>query len=125
MVVEGNHYFPPDAVRRQHVEPSDERSTCPWKGVASYYDVIGDGDRNRASAWYYAQPKDAAAEIAGRVAFCAWDHRGGGRHSWTVASAMLYAAMNEANSGTPCSTTPLRAMDANCDYRPGLTSSAL
>jgi uncharacterized protein (DUF427 family) len=69
VVVEGNHYFPPDAVRREHVEPSSEHSTCPWKGEASYYDVVVDGDRNPGAAWYYPEPKPAAAEIAGHVAF--------------------------------------------------------
>ncbi len=69
VVVDGNHYFPPDTLRREHLEPSDERSTCPWKGVASYYDVVVAGDRNRAAAWHYPQPKKAAAAIAGRVAF--------------------------------------------------------
>lgn len=69
VVVEGNHYFPADAVRREYVEPSDKRSTCPWKGVASYYDVVVDGERNPAAAWYYPEPKEAATEIAGRVAF--------------------------------------------------------
>jgi uncharacterized protein (DUF427 family) len=69
VVVEGNHYFPPDAVRREHLQPSDERSTCPWKGVASYCDVVIDRERNPAAAWYYPQPKEAAAEITGHVAF--------------------------------------------------------
>lgn len=69
VIVEGNHYFPPDAVRSEHVEPSDQHSTCPWKGVASYYDVVANGDRNPAAAWYYPEPKEAAAAIAGRVAF--------------------------------------------------------
>lgn len=69
VVVDGNHYFPPDSLRRQHLEPSDERSTCPWKGTASYYDVVVAGERNRAAAWYYPEPKAAAAPIARRVAF--------------------------------------------------------
>lgn len=69
VIVEGNHYFPPDSVRQEHVEPSDKRSTCPWKGEASYYDVVAAGERNAGAAWYYPQPKEAAAQIAGRVAF--------------------------------------------------------
>ena len=69
VVVDGNHYFPPDTLRREHLEPSDERSTCPWKGVASYYDVVVAGERNPAAAWHYPEPKKAAAPIAGRVAF--------------------------------------------------------
>ncbi len=69
VVVDGNHYFPPDTLRREHLEPSDERSTCPWKGAASYYDVVVAGERNRGAAWYYTEPKAAAAAIARRVAF--------------------------------------------------------
>jgi uncharacterized protein (DUF427 family) len=69
VVVEGNHYFPPEAVRGEHIEPSEEQSTCPWKGVASYFDVVVDGDRNPAAAWYYPEPKEAAAAIADHVAF--------------------------------------------------------
>lgn len=69
VVVEGNHYFPPEAVRREHLEPSEQRSTCPWKGSASYYHIVADGDRNAAAAWYYPEPTEAAAAIAGHVAF--------------------------------------------------------
>ena len=69
VVVEGNHYFPPDALRREHVEPSDHRTTCPWKGEASYFDVVVDGERNANAAWTYPTPKDAAAEIRDHVAF--------------------------------------------------------
>lgn len=69
VVVEGNHYFPPGALRREHVEPSDHRTTCPWKGEASYYDVVAGGDRNANAAWTYPDPKEAAAEIRGHVAF--------------------------------------------------------
>ena len=69
IVVDGNHYFPADTLRHEHLEPSDERSTCPWKGVAVYCDVVVAGERNRAAAWYYPEPKSAAAAIAHRVAF--------------------------------------------------------
>jgi uncharacterized protein (DUF427 family) len=69
VVVEGNHYFPPDAVRWEHFEKSDEHTVCPWKGTASYYDVVVDGARNAGGAWYYPAPKEAAAEIKDRVAF--------------------------------------------------------
>lgn len=69
VVVEGNHYFPADSLHRQFFAPSDRTSTCPWKGEASYYHVVVDGRENRDAAWYYQQPKAAAAEIAGRVAF--------------------------------------------------------
>jgi uncharacterized protein (DUF427 family) len=67
--IEGNTYFPPDAVRREHLRPSDTHTVCPWKGTASYYDVVVDGDVNRDAAWYYPEPKDAAKRIAGHVAF--------------------------------------------------------
>lgn len=69
VVVEGNPYFPPSSVKPEHVQPSDRTSTCPWKGVASYYDVVVDGNVNAGAAWYYPHPKPAAEEITGRVAF--------------------------------------------------------
>lgn len=69
VVVEGNHYFPPEAVDRQYLEHSDRTTTCPWKGRASYYDVVVDGELNAAAAWYYPEPKDAAAHIRDHVAF--------------------------------------------------------
>jgi uncharacterized protein (DUF427 family) len=69
VVVEGNHYFPAQAIKREHFEPSDRTSVCPWKGVASYLDVVVDGQRNRAAAWYYPEPSPAAAQIKDRVAF--------------------------------------------------------
>ena len=69
VVVEGNHYFPLSAVKAEVLEPVDTTTVCPWKGTASYYDVVVDGDRNAGAAWYYPTPKDAAAEIKDRVAF--------------------------------------------------------
>jgi uncharacterized protein (DUF427 family) len=69
VVVEGNHYFPPDSIRREYFSPSDTHTTCPWKGEASYYDVSVDGEVNKDAAWYYPSVKDAAAEIKGHVAF--------------------------------------------------------
>ncbi|AMV35840.1 DUF427 domain-containing protein [Planctomyces sp. SH-PL62] len=69
VTVEGNHYFPPDSIKQEYFKPSDTHTTCPWKGVASYYSVEVDGDRNADAAWYYPKPKEAAAEIAGHVAF--------------------------------------------------------
>jgi uncharacterized protein (DUF427 family) len=68
-VVEGNHYFPPDSVRSEHLRPSDTHTTCSWKGVASYYHVAAGGRESRDAAWYYPAPEPAAAEIAGYVAF--------------------------------------------------------
>lgn len=69
VVVEGNHYFPPDALDRRFFRDSPTHTTCGWKGLASYYHVEVDGQTNRDAAWYYPDPKPAAAEIAGRVAF--------------------------------------------------------
>jgi len=69
VVVEGNHYFPPDAINREHFEEVEKTSRCPWKGTASYYDVVVDGERNRGAAWTYRQPERAAAEIKDHVAF--------------------------------------------------------
>jgi uncharacterized protein (DUF427 family) len=69
VVVEGNHYFPADAVRSEYLQPSDRTTFCPWKGTASYYSLAVDGAVNPDAAWYYPAPKDAAAEISGRVAF--------------------------------------------------------
>ena len=69
IVVEGNHYFPPEAVRRDYFQPSATHTTCPWKGEASYYTVAVDGKTNQDAAWYYPTPKDAAKQIANYVAF--------------------------------------------------------
>ncbi|MBT8451027.1 MAG: DUF427 domain-containing protein [Deltaproteobacteria bacterium] len=68
-VVEGNVYFPPGAIDDQYFKASNHQSVCPWKGTASYYDVVVDGQRNENAAWYYPQPKDAAANIRDHVAF--------------------------------------------------------
>lgn len=68
-IVDGNHYFPPDSLRREHFEESDTHSVCGWKGTASYYNVVVDGQTNRDAAWYYPDPKSAARNIKGYVAF--------------------------------------------------------
>jgi uncharacterized protein (DUF427 family) len=68
-VVEGNLYFPPDAINQDYFQPSDTHTTCGWKGVASYYTVVVDGQTNPDAAWYYPEPKEAAKNIAGYVAF--------------------------------------------------------
>lgn len=68
-IVERNVYFPIEAVRREYLRPSQTHTVCGWKGTASYYDVVVDGQVNADAAWYYAEPKDAAKQIAGRVAF--------------------------------------------------------
>jgi len=69
VVVENNHYFPKDAVREEYLKPSDTHSVCPWKGTASYYSLEVDGKTNKDAAWYYPEPKDAAKNIKGYVAF--------------------------------------------------------
>ena len=69
VVVEGNQYFPPDAVARQYLRDSATHTVCPWKGTASYYDVVVAGETNKDAAWYYPQPKDAAQQIANYIAF--------------------------------------------------------
>ena len=68
-MVEGNHYFPADAVKPEHLKPSSTHTTCGWKGEASYYDVVVGDARNADAAWYYPTPKSAASDIAGHVAF--------------------------------------------------------
>ena len=69
VVVEGNKYFPAASVASDKLRPSATRTVCLWKGTASYYDVVVDGEVNRDAAWYYPEPKEAAKEIAGRIAF--------------------------------------------------------
>ena len=68
-LVEGNVYFPPDAVNREYLTESAQTSKCPWKGTASYYTVVVDGEENRDAAWYYPEPKEAASQIKDHVAF--------------------------------------------------------
>jgi uncharacterized protein (DUF427 family) len=67
--VEGNHYFPPDSVNQELFTDSPRQTVCPWKGQASYYDVVVEGKENRAAAWYYPNPSPAAKEIRDHVAF--------------------------------------------------------
>ncbi|SDR87518.1 Nucleotidyltransferase [Paraoerskovia marina] len=69
VVVEGNHYFPPEAVRWDLLESSSTRTTCPWKGEAHYWSLAGAGPDGVDSVWAYPEPKDAAAEISGHAAF--------------------------------------------------------
>jgi uncharacterized protein (DUF427 family) len=68
-VIEGNVYFPPNSLKREHLRESATHTICSWKGVASYYDVIVDGKVNKDAAWYYPAPKDAAKNITDFVAF--------------------------------------------------------
>jgi uncharacterized protein (DUF427 family) len=68
-VVEGNQYFPAEAVKKEFLKPSNYTTVCPWKGTANYYHIEVNGLRNDNAAWYYAEPKPAAREIRGRIAF--------------------------------------------------------
>ena len=67
--IEGNQYFPPDAVKTEYFRPSDQHTMCPWKGLASYYNVEVNGKSNPNAAWYYPEPKPAAKQIQDYVAF--------------------------------------------------------
>ncbi|ODU98062.1 MAG: hypothetical protein ABT20_18280 [Rubrivivax sp. SCN 70-15] len=69
VVVEGNHYFPAEAVKKQYLLPSNTKTMCSWKGEASYHTLFVDGNANPDAAWFYPEPKEAAAQIKGRVAF--------------------------------------------------------
>ena len=68
-LVEGNVYFPAAAIKREYFKDSGTHTTCPWKGVASYYSVVVNGQTNQDAAWYYPTPKDAAKQIKDHVAF--------------------------------------------------------
>jgi uncharacterized protein (DUF427 family) len=68
-VVEGNQYFPPDAINSEYFKESTSHTSCPWKGIASYYNIEVDGKVNKDAAWYYPTPKEAAANIKGYIAF--------------------------------------------------------
>ena len=69
VVVEGNHYFPPESLAREYFIDSATTTVCPWKGTAGYYSLVVNGETNRDAAWYYQSPKPKAAEIRDRVAF--------------------------------------------------------
>ena len=69
IIVEGNYYFPPDSLERERLVPSETQTHCPWKGEASYYSVVVDGEVNSDAAWYYPAPLDAATAIKDYVAF--------------------------------------------------------
>jgi uncharacterized protein (DUF427 family) len=69
VVVEGNHYFPPASLNKQFFQASEKHSVCSWKGTASYYDVVVNGESNKDAAWFYPEPKSAANNIAGYIAF--------------------------------------------------------
>ncbi len=69
VIVENNHYFPKESVKKDYLADSQTHTTCPWKGLASYYSLIVDGQTNTDAAWYYPEPKPAASQIKDRVAF--------------------------------------------------------
>jgi uncharacterized protein (DUF427 family) len=69
IVVEGNHYFPPDSINKNYFKDSNTQTTCPWKGLASYYSIVVNGKVNQDAAWYYPDPKPAAGNIKNYVAF--------------------------------------------------------
>ena len=69
VVVEGNHYFPVESVKPEHLVPSQTHTICHWKGEASYYSVVVDGKANTDAAWFYPDPKPAAERVRGRIAF--------------------------------------------------------
>ncbi len=69
IVVEGNYYFPPESVNREYLRESSTHTRCPWKGTASYYNVVVDGARNEDAGWYYPSPSPAAENIQGYIAF--------------------------------------------------------
>jgi uncharacterized protein (DUF427 family) len=69
VVVEGNHYFPADSVRMEHLSANGDTSVCPWKGEADYFDITAEGRTAEGAAWVYRTPKPAASQIAGRLAF--------------------------------------------------------
>ncbi|MBD2305896.1 DUF427 domain-containing protein [Chroococcidiopsis sp. FACHB-1243] len=68
-IVEGNHYFPLDAIDKQYFQESSTHTTCPWKGTASYYNIVVDGQVNKDAAWYYPTAKEKAKNIEGYIAF--------------------------------------------------------
>ncbi len=69
IIVEGNHYFPHDAISKEYFQPSEAHTVCGWKGTASYYNVVVNGETNKDAAWYYPNTKDAAKNIENYVAF--------------------------------------------------------
>jgi uncharacterized protein (DUF427 family) len=69
IVVEGNQYFPPDSINREYFKESDTHSVCGWKGTASYYTIVVDGQENKDAAWYYPETKEKAKQIEGYIGF--------------------------------------------------------
>ena len=69
VVIEGNHYFPEETIKKEFFKDSDTHTTCPWKGIASYYSLEVDGQTNKDAAWYYPETSELAKSIEGKVAF--------------------------------------------------------
>ena len=69
VIVEGNHYFPSDSIKTEFLQPSETHTVCGWKGTASYYDIVANGETNPDAAWYFPETKAEAKEIEGRIAF--------------------------------------------------------
>ena len=69
IVIEGNHYFPPESVKKEYLKESDTQTACPWKGEAHYYHMVVNDEVNKDAAWYYPEPKEAAKQIKNYVAF--------------------------------------------------------
>jgi len=69
IVIEGNHYFPFESVNEEYLKDSDTHTVCPWKGTASYYDLIVEGEVNPDAVWYYPEPSELAKGIKGHIAF--------------------------------------------------------
>ena len=69
ILVEGNHYFPPNSISEEYFFESESHTICGWKGIASYYDIHVNGETNKNAAWYYPSPQPAAEKISGYIAF--------------------------------------------------------
>ena len=69
IIVEGNHYFPPETINKEYFQSSNTNTSCPWKGQASYYSIVVDGQENKDAAWYYPNTKEKAKNIEGYIAF--------------------------------------------------------
>ena len=69
VVVEGNHYFPADSINKEYFTPTETHTVCGWKGTASYYNIVVNGETNKGAAWYYRETKPDAKNIEGYVAF--------------------------------------------------------
>ena len=105
VIVEGNHYFPPDSVRQEYLKPSSTHTACPWKGTASYHDIEVNGRVNKDAAWYYPSPLEAAKHIAMHIAF--WKgvevKRLKPDRSFQVSTTLVFSPAQRPSAVTPCS----------------------